>query len=101
MSNQSHLTIPPDTEPPSPRVTDVRSYEDLGERVGPGAADVALGGVERHVMDGLLRLLAVGGELLDAGLALHVPQTDGAVVACEDGGNQSGRRILHKVSHVV
>lgn len=59
----------------------MRSYEDLGERVGPGAADVALGGVERHVVDGLVRLLAVRCEFLDARLALHVPQADGAVVA--------------------
>lgn len=57
-----------------------RSYEDLSQRVGPGAADVALGWVERHVVDRLLELLAVGGELLDARLALHVPQTDRAVV---------------------
>lgn len=62
-----------------------RSYEDLGERVGPGAADVALGGVERHVVDRLLKLLAVGGELLDARFTLHVPQTDGAVVTWEGG----------------
>lgn len=57
------------------------SYEDLGKRVGAGAADVALGRVERHVVDGLLELLAVGGELLDAGSTLHVPQTHRAVVA--------------------
>lgn len=60
-----------------------RSYEDLGERVGPGAGDEALGGVERHVVDGLLKLLAVGGELLDASLVLQTPQADGAVVACK------------------
>ena len=57
-----------------------RSYKDLSERVGPGAADVAFGGMERHIVDGLLELLAVCGELLDAGLTLHVPQTDRAVV---------------------
>lgn len=32
-------------------------------------------------MDGLVELLAVGRELLDARLALEVPQSDGAVVA--------------------
>lgn len=57
------------------------SYKDLGEGVGPGAGDVALGRVERHVMDGLVKLLAVGCELLDARLTLQVPQSDGAVVA--------------------
>lgn len=57
------------------------SYKDLGEGVRSGAGDVALGRVERHVVDGLVKLLAVGGELLDARLALEVPQTDGAVVA--------------------
>lgn len=57
------------------------SYEDLGEGVGSGAGDVALGRVERHVVDGLVELLAVGRELLDARLALEVPQSEGAVVA--------------------
>ena len=71
--------------------TGVGSYEDLGKCVCPGAADVALGGVERHVVDGLLKLLAVGGELLDACLALHVPQTDRAVVACEEEERKSVR----------
>ena len=56
------------------------SYEHLGQGVGPGAGYVAFGGVERHVVDGLLELLPVRRELLDAGLALQVPQTDGAVV---------------------
>ncbi len=57
-----------------------RSYEDFGEGVGSGAADVAHGGVERHVVDGLVELLPVSRELLDARLALHVPQTHRAVV---------------------
>lgn len=50
--------------------SDCRSYEDFGESVGPSAADVALGGVERNVVDGLLALLAVSRELLHARLAL-------------------------------
>lgn len=57
-----------------------RSYEDFGEGVGSGTADVALGGVERHIVDRLVKLLPVSRELLNACLALHVPQTDGAVV---------------------
>lgn len=57
-----------------------RSYEDFGEGVGSRAADVALGGMKRHVVNGLVELLPVSGELLDARLALHVPQTHGAVV---------------------
>lgn len=83
------VTLESDSQPQ----TGVGSYEDLGERVSPGAADVALGWVERHVVDGLLELLAVGGELLDARLALHVPQTDRAVVAWEEeeGESQWGR----------
>lgn len=56
------------------------SHKHLGERVGAGAADVAPAGVEGHVVDGLVQLPAVGGELLDAGPALQVPQADGAVV---------------------
>lgn len=59
------------------------SYEDFGERVGPGAGDVALGRVERNIVDGLVELLAVRRELLDARLVLQVPQPDGAVVACK------------------
>lgn len=66
--------------PPSSSCRPIRSYENLGERVGSAAANVALGGVERHVVDGLLTLLAVSRELLHACLALQVPQTDGAVV---------------------
>lgn len=69
-----------------------RSYEDLGKRVGPGAADVALGGVERDVVDRLFELLAVSGELLDARLALHVPETDGAVVTWKRERDQRGWR---------
>lgn len=57
-----------------------RSYKDFGEGVGSGAADVALGGVERHIVNRLLKLLPVSRELLNARLALHVPEPDGAVV---------------------
>lgn len=56
------------------------SHKDLGKRVGASAAHVALSWVKRHIMDGLVELPAVGGELLDARSALHVPQTDGTVV---------------------
>lgn len=35
-------------------------------------------------MDGLLKLLSVGRELLDAGFALQVPQADGGVVTCRE-----------------
>lgn len=44
-------------------------------------------------MDGLVELLAVGRELLDAGLALQVPQADGAVVAW---GTRRGIKMLHR-----
>lgn len=64
-----------------------RSYEHFGERVGPGAGDVAFGRVERHIVDRLLELLSVSRELLDAGFALQVPQADGAVVACREEDN--------------
>lgn len=62
------------------------SYKHLGESVRPRAGDVAFGGVERHVVDGLLELLPVSRELLDAGFTLQVPQPDGAVVTC--GGRE-------------
>lgn len=49
-------------------------------------------------MDGLLELLAVSGELLDARLALHVPQTDRAVVTWrkerQTANQGGGRRVL-------
>lgn len=80
---------------------DRRSYEDLGQRVGPGAADVALCGVERHVVDGLLELLAVSGELLDARLALHVPQADGAVVTWQEEQRQPIRAEVGVSCHDV
>lgn len=57
-----------------------RSYKDFGEGVGSGAADVALGGVERHIVDRLVKLLPVSRELLNACLTLHVPKTDRAVM---------------------
>ena len=59
-----------------------RSYEHLGQGVGPGAGDVALGGVEGHGVDGLVELLAVRTELLQTGPGLHGPEADRAVVAC-------------------
>lgn len=56
------------------------SYEHFGESVRPGARDVAFRRVEGHVVDGLLELLPVSRELLDAGFTLQVPQADGRVV---------------------
>lgn len=56
------------------------SYEDLGEGIRTGAGDVAFGRVEGHVVDGLVKLLPVGSELLDARFTLQVPQTNGAVM---------------------
>lgn len=35
-------------------------------------------------MDGLLKLLPVSRELLDAGFTLQVPQADGGVVTCRE-----------------
>lgn len=43
--------------------------------------------MKRHVVDGLVELLAVGRELLDARLALEVPEADGAVVTWETRRN--------------
>lgn len=58
----------------------VQSYKNLGKRVSTGAADIAHGWVERHSMDGLLKLLTVSCDLLDARLGFHVPQTHRGVV---------------------
>lgn len=55
-------------------------HVDPGEGVGASGGDVGLGGVEGDVVDGLLALLPVGGDLLDAGFAVQVPQTQRAVV---------------------
>lgn len=59
---------------------DVQSYKNLGKRVSTGAADIAHGWVERHSVDGLLKLLTVSCDLLDARLGFHVPQTHRGVV---------------------
>lgn len=45
-------------------------------------------------MDGLLELLPMSGELLDAGSALHVPQTDGAVVTWGGGVRTANQKVL-------
>lgn len=53
-------------------------------------------------MDGLVELPAVGGELLDARPALHVPQADGAVVTWnrpQRGGERSSHQKT-RPSHV-
>ena len=42
--------------------------------------------MEGYVIDGLLRFFPVSRDLLDARLAVQVPQTDGAVVTWERGG---------------
>src|SRR4029434_296573 len=49
--------------------------------VRPGAGDVGLGRVEGHVVDALVRLLPVGGDLLHARLAVQVPQAHLTVMA--------------------
>lgn len=74
------------------------SYKHLSESVGPGAGDVALRRVERHVVDGFLELLPVSRELLDAGFTLQVPQADGAVVTCsEEERNYFLGLFLHQI----
>lgn len=60
------------------------SYKHLSESVSPGAGDVALRRVKRHIVDRFLELLPVSRELLDAGFTLQVPQADGAVVTCSE-----------------
>lgn len=74
------------------------SNKDLGKRVGTSTAHVALGGVKRHVVDGLAELPAVGGEFLDACSALHVPQTDGTVVTCRHNIEVKGHPVRSKVT---
>lgn len=44
-------------------------------------------------MDGLLKLLPVSRELLDAGFTLQVPQADGGVVTC---GERQGSLIQQR-----
>lgn len=55
-------------------------HVDSGEGVGASRGDVGLGGVEGDVVDGLLAFLPVGGDLLNAGFGVQVPQTQRAVV---------------------
>lgn len=79
-----HASLPPCDSVEGVLVVGQRSYEHFGEGVCSRAADVALGGVKRHVVDGLFELLPVSGELLNTRLALHVPKTHGAVVTWDE-----------------
>lgn len=53
---------------------------DPGEGVGSGGSNVGLRGVESHIVDGFLALLAVSCDLLNARFTVEVPQTQRAVV---------------------
>lgn len=66
------------------------SDKDLGECVGPGAGDEGLGGMEGHVVDRLVMLLPVGGDLLDTRPVVQHPQTHRAVMTCR-GRHAHGR----------
>ncbi len=54
--------------------------KDLGQGVGAGAGDERFRGVEGHVEDALVELLAVRRDLLNARLRLQVPQANAAIV---------------------
>ena len=57
-----------------------RLHVDPGEGVGAGGGDEGLGGMEGHVIDGLLALLPVSCDLLNARFTVEVPKTQRAVV---------------------
>lgn len=63
-------------------MTTVPSHKNLGKCVRASAGDEGLGGVEGHVVNGLVVLLPVGGDFLHARPVVQHPQTHGAVVAC-------------------
>lgn len=56
------------------------SYKHFGESICPGAGNVAFRWMKRYIVDGLLKLLPVSCELLDAGFTLQVPQANRAVM---------------------
>lgn len=62
------------------------SYKDLGKSICPSAGDQGLARVEGHIVDGLFVLLAMGCDFLHACLVVEVPQTEGAVMACDRSG---------------
>lgn len=57
-----------------------RLHIDPGEGIGARGGDEGLGRVEGHVIDGLLTLLPVSGDLLNARFTVKVPEPQGAVV---------------------
>lgn len=67
-------------------------HKHFGQGVSPGTCYVCLRRVEGNVIDGLVRLLAVGSDLLHTGLTVQVPQTDRAVVAYGGGMCSVGRK---------
>lgn len=52
-------------------------------------------------MDGLVELLTVGGELLDAGLTLHVPQTDRTVVTWRKAAANQNEEQRSFISFII
>lgn len=74
------LCVSESLAPQSAATSPPRLDVDPGEGVSSGGGDVGLGGVEGHVVDGLLALLTVSRDLLNACFTVEVPQTQGAVV---------------------
>lgn len=62
------------------------SYEDLGQGVGASTGNEGLARVAGDSVDGLLVLLAVGRDLLNARFIVQAPQSQGAVMACAGVG---------------
>lgn len=62
---------------------------DPGEGICTCGGNVGLGGVEGHVVNGLLTFLPVSRDLLYARLTIQVPQTQRTVVTCGRGGVKS------------
>ena len=74
---------------------------DAGQGVCAGRGDEGPAGVEGHVVDGLLALLPVGCDLLDARLAVNAPQAHRAVVTWQPGGSVLAPHVSSVLAHVA
>lgn len=80
-------------------MTSLLSDKDLGKCICASAGNEGLGGVEGHIVNGLIVLLPVGRDLLHARPVVQHPQAHRAVVACR-GHTQTHTVLNAKPWHV-
>lgn len=57
------------------------SYENFGQSICPCTGDEWFRRVEGNIMNRFIEFLAMGGDLLDAGFAIQIPQSNRTVMA--------------------